>query len=256
MENWTKLFKKIYMKKVILSAIIVIACVLQMNAQDKIYLTNGDEIKAKIEEISETEIKYHLWDNQGGPMRSLSVGNVFMIVYENGQKEVFTTSQQSVQYSVTTTNADNVSVQNKVNLIVVKPEKGDNVVTKAIEWRGEYLPRIAYGKVFDPIKGKMKKRYYGDGIVFREKEFAKFIEMYCGDASTYYKRSWNYCIVGCVMIFVGIVPAIPFIILTMTNDSKVLPTYNTNCAGTPVNSMGSVGYIELIEADEDTDCIK
>ena len=243
------------MKKVILSAITIIACVFQMNAQDLIYLTNGDEVKAKVEEITETQIKYKQWDNQTGPLRSFSISNVFMIIYENGQKEVFTTSQQSVQYTVTTTNTDNVPVQNKVTAMVVKPEKGDPVVTKADEWRGGYLPKIAYGKVYDPIKGKVKKRYYGEGIVFSRKELAKFLELYCGEASTYYKRYWNYGISGCIMAIL-IVPAIPFIILSETNGSKVLPTYNTNCAGTPVNAMGSVGYIELIETDEDIDYIE
>ena len=78
------------MKK-LLSAIIVIVAALQLNAQDVIYLTNGDEVKAKVEEITETQIKYKQWDNQTGPLRSFSISNVFMIIYENGQKEVFTT---------------------------------------------------------------------------------------------------------------------------------------------------------------------
>lgn len=243
------------MKKVLLSAIIVIATVLQIQAQDVIYLTNGDEVKAKVEEVTETQIKYKQWDNQSGPMRSLSVGNVFMIVYENGQKELFTTTQQSVQYTVTTTNTDNVPVQNKATVVVVKPVEGDCVVTKAEDWRGEYLPKIAYGKVYDPVKGKMKKRYYGDGIVFRKKEFAKFLELYCGEASTYYKRANTFGTCGLILA-IFVVPAIPFAILCGINETKYLPTYNSNCAGMPVNSIGSVGYIELIEADEDTDCIK
>jgi len=99
------------MKKVILSAIIVIACVLQINAQDKIYLTNGDEIKAKIEEISETEIKYHLWDNQGGPMRSVAKTNVFIIIYKNGYKEVFSTIKSQ------SSDDNNVSDQSNASLI-------------------------------------------------------------------------------------------------------------------------------------------
>jgi len=244
------------MRRILLSAIIVIACAMQVQAQDVIYLTSGDEIKAKVSEISETEIKYHLWDNQDGPIRSMTRGSVFMIIYQDGQKELFNTvrvvdnsSQAQQSYNETTPKA-------KYSSTVVTPQKGDYVVTKAADWHGEYLPKIAYGKVYDPVKDKRRRRYYGDGIVFREKEFVKFLELYCGQAREYYRKGSAFGISACIVVWIAIIPAIPLMIVSGNYYGKVLPTYNSNCAGTPVNAMGSVGYIELIEANEDTDCIK
>ena len=53
---------------------------------------DGSEIKAKVLEITDKEIKYKNFDFQNGPTRYISISEVFMITYENGQKEVFNKS--------------------------------------------------------------------------------------------------------------------------------------------------------------------
>ena len=58
-------------------------------AQDKITLLNGTEIISKLNEISDTEIKYKLFDNQNGPDRIILKKDIFSIKYENGKIEVF-----------------------------------------------------------------------------------------------------------------------------------------------------------------------
>ena len=58
-------------------------------AQDKITLLNGTEIISKLNEISDTEIKYKLFDNQSGPDRVLLKKDIFSIKYENGKIEVY-----------------------------------------------------------------------------------------------------------------------------------------------------------------------
>ena len=58
-------------------------------AQDKITLLNGTEIISKLNEISDTEIKYKLFDNQNGPDRILLKKDIFSIKYENGKIEVY-----------------------------------------------------------------------------------------------------------------------------------------------------------------------
>ena len=58
-------------------------------AQDKITLLNGTEIISKLNEISDTEIKYKLFDNQSGPDRILLKKDIFSIKYENGKIEVY-----------------------------------------------------------------------------------------------------------------------------------------------------------------------
>jgi len=58
-------------------------------AQDLILKQDGSEIKAKVLEITDQQIKYKEFDFQSGPTRNINIYEVFMITYENGQKEVF-----------------------------------------------------------------------------------------------------------------------------------------------------------------------
>ena len=55
---------------------------------DIIVMKNGDEVKAKVIEINETEVKYKLCDNIEGPLVIANKSNVFMIKYSNGSKEI------------------------------------------------------------------------------------------------------------------------------------------------------------------------
>ncbi len=59
------------------------------NSQDFIVLKNGEEIKAKVTEISDQEIKYQQYDDQNKISLAVPVSAVFMIKYQNGTKEVF-----------------------------------------------------------------------------------------------------------------------------------------------------------------------
>ena len=58
-------------------------------AQDIILKQDGTEIKAKVLEITDQQIKYKDFDFQNGPIRNINIPDVFMITYENGQKEIF-----------------------------------------------------------------------------------------------------------------------------------------------------------------------
>jgi len=58
-------------------------------AQDVITLKTGEEIKAKVEEISSSEVKYKRFDNLNGPTIVIEKAKVFAINYENGTREVF-----------------------------------------------------------------------------------------------------------------------------------------------------------------------
>ncbi|TAF74589.1 MAG: hypothetical protein EAZ53_08040 [Bacteroidetes bacterium] len=57
--------------------------------QDIILKKTGEEVKAKILEVSPTEVKYKQFDNQSGPTFILYKSDVFMLKYENGTKDVF-----------------------------------------------------------------------------------------------------------------------------------------------------------------------
>ena len=58
-------------------------------AQDVIYKIDGAEIKAKITDITTETIKYKKYEQQDGPIRNILISDVFMIIYENGTREVF-----------------------------------------------------------------------------------------------------------------------------------------------------------------------
>ena len=58
-------------------------------SQDNIFIKSGDEVKAKVLEVTTTQIKYKKWANPGGPTYTLEKSEVFMIKYQNGTKDVF-----------------------------------------------------------------------------------------------------------------------------------------------------------------------
>jgi hypothetical protein len=66
-------------------------------AQDIIVLNNSraDEIQAKIMEGNDDNVKYKIWTYQEGPTFSISTENIFIIKYQNGEKQTFTTVEST-----------------------------------------------------------------------------------------------------------------------------------------------------------------
>lgn len=62
-------------------------------SQDVLTLQNGEEVKVKVVEISATELKYKKFENVDGPVYTMGLKNIFMIVYENGTKDIFNSSK-------------------------------------------------------------------------------------------------------------------------------------------------------------------
>jgi hypothetical protein len=82
------------MKKLVFVLVATFSTVFSFS-QDVITKSNGEEIKAKVLEVSQTEIKYKKFDNLNGPTFSISKNDVFMVKYENGSKDVFNTDRES-----------------------------------------------------------------------------------------------------------------------------------------------------------------
>lgn len=57
--------------------------------QDIIYKKDGEEIKAKVIEITKFQVKYKQYEYQEGPLRNLYLDEISSVVYENGEKETF-----------------------------------------------------------------------------------------------------------------------------------------------------------------------
>ena len=75
------------MKKVIIIALSL--ATLNVAAQDIIVMRNGDEVEAKVTKVGTTEVEYHKWSNQDGPVYTVAKSDVFMVKYKNGEKDVF-----------------------------------------------------------------------------------------------------------------------------------------------------------------------
>jgi len=76
------------MKKTMLMGLLMLSMSLALKAQDIIVKRDGSDIKAKVEEISATDIKYRQWDHLSGPLYTISKAEVLRIYYADGHSEV------------------------------------------------------------------------------------------------------------------------------------------------------------------------
>ncbi len=76
--------------------------------QDKIYKLNNEQIETKILEVTNDEIKYKKFNYLDGPTISISKDEVVMIIYQNGDKDIFTKEEkkETLEY------VDNSSIEN------------------------------------------------------------------------------------------------------------------------------------------------
>lgn len=58
-------------------------------SQDIITNKNGEDIKAKVIEVNQTEIKYKKHGSQSGPTYTLDKREILMVRYEDGTKDIF-----------------------------------------------------------------------------------------------------------------------------------------------------------------------
>lgn len=68
------------------------------NAQDLITKKNGEDIKAKVLEVTPNEVKYKLYDEPNGVTYTSKKSELLMIRYESGRNEVFNQQSSSSLY--------------------------------------------------------------------------------------------------------------------------------------------------------------
>jgi hypothetical protein len=90
------------MKKLVL---LLLISVLKLTAQDTIRFTDGRAMPAKVNEITEAEIKYNRWDNITGPVYVVPTNEVRYIRYVNGMKDTFAVVKPKVNEPVVETPA-------------------------------------------------------------------------------------------------------------------------------------------------------
>lgn len=83
-------------RKALLYVAIVIFSAMNIEAQDFIIKNDKSEIKSKIIEISENTVKYKKWEFLDGPLYNIAKGDVFMLIYANGQREIIKPSNNKL----------------------------------------------------------------------------------------------------------------------------------------------------------------
>lgn len=79
------------MKKLLLLTWLFAGGITPLCAQDVIVMNNAaaEEIEAKVLEVSSEQIKYKKWSNPDGPTFTVAASDVFVIKYQNGEKQSF-----------------------------------------------------------------------------------------------------------------------------------------------------------------------
>ena len=104
-------------------------------ANDIIYLNNGDEIKSKILKISSNTIEYKKTSNIEGPSYEISKDEVVMIIYENGEKDIFINKTANSNNSIY-----NAPLQNSVNSFGIIDYDGE----KLFSYNGDTITSEKY----------------------------------------------------------------------------------------------------------------
>ena len=81
------------MKRIILFVVGLLGSLVISQAQDLITTRKGEDIQAKILEVSSNEIKYKRYSNPDGPLYIINTSEVLMVRYENGEKDIFDEEQ-------------------------------------------------------------------------------------------------------------------------------------------------------------------
>lgn len=110
---------------------ILVCCLLMINliAQDTLYLKSGEFITTKILEISPTHVSYKSFDNLDSPIYKLFPNQITKIKYQNGVVELFKNKELLEAYK------DNLSKRDTSKITVLKSTtyyKGFPVSNKGI----------------------------------------------------------------------------------------------------------------------------
>jgi hypothetical protein len=160
------------MKNISLIVFLIIT-VINAKAQDIIVKNDKTEIKAKIEELTETTIKYKKIEMLDGPSYNINKRDVFMIIYKNGTKEYIESSTNTPPQAPIQNNpsilSTNTTIQGStsVNNQPTQPAGGHTAMKKIR--RGYYEFEGKRLKTFSQYRYTYEKYGYTD-LVGRHKE--------------------------------------------------------------------------------------
>lgn len=91
---------------------------IKIKAQDVIMMKNGDEIQARVLEILPEMVQYQDWANEKSKIISIDRGDIFMIKYQNGTKDIFKESSPHKQVAKKGVNSKTSTKKSKDKVIV------------------------------------------------------------------------------------------------------------------------------------------
>jgi hypothetical protein len=134
------------MKRFLLIIALFVLSLPTVLSQDVLVKKTGDEIKAKVIEVGVSEIKYKKFESPTGPTYSILKSDVFMIKYEDGNKDIFSGNDVQKQTPATS----------KVEL------KEENTQTASTENSAMgYMDKVKEIQKDDPSFGL----YFGNGFL-------------------------------------------------------------------------------------------
>lgn len=139
------------MKKIIIFFLVYLSIgIIDSSAQDVIYKNDGTEIKAKIIELTTETIKYKNFDQREGPIRNLLFSEVYMIIYEDGTREVIKKNQQTKE-NETKQRDNNVQISQNASKSESNYSSGDKCMlgtNDADNLHGKEAAHLLYGLAF------------------------------------------------------------------------------------------------------------
>jgi len=146
------------MKKIAFILLAVLICCLDSISQDIIILKSGDEILSKVEEIDKYTIKYRKHESLAGPLYTTEIKEVFMIIYENGTRELFNQegsisneSDLTLGSSIVKKDFSNVSLDQIFSTEKKLVSSLEYLKSYAISYDGNYLGLyfLGVGKIYE-----------------------------------------------------------------------------------------------------------
>jgi len=117
------------------------------SAQDIIYKVDGNEIKAKVIEITTDAIKYKNFEQLENTLLTIPISQVFMVIYEGGEKEVFKAEKQQPSNNQIENNTKLSGISKNNIFIDIIDKRGNKVLIGKEPSRGA----AAVGLIVQPI---------------------------------------------------------------------------------------------------------
>jgi hypothetical protein len=198
------------MKKLVF---IALTCLLPFcsHCQDIIINKKGDEIKSKVTEISNSEIRYKKFDNLDGPVIVISKKEVVTILYQNGSRETFTESNNATNNTTIQPIVSNYDISKDYLLGMKDAEKnykpkGVKVVTAVYTFCTGPLLGLIPALLYSSRPIKISKTGITDSINLSNKEYMSGYMK--GATIKRRKKAWGGYVAGLIpCVIVGIAAA-------------------------------------------------